>query len=419
MDLDNVVVTDLLSDDIAIQKMDPPAAATKDGVSTWNLGTFRPNESKAIIVSGSPKKAGSISTCASVAYDSGLCMTVPVVAPALQLALKGPAQALLCDTIELVYTVKNSGSGVARNVVVEGTLPAGLQTEGGRDSFTSKIGDLASGQSRDLIVKAKATKTGAFTNGGSANAEGGLTAKATDLTTTFTRPVLKIEKTGTAKSFVGRMVKYEIKLTNTGDAVSEATIVEDAIPSGLSFKSATEGGKVQGGKVRWNLGAIKPGESKALEVSLLAESLGSVRNKATASGECADAVSAEAATEIVGIPAILLEVIDLEDPIEVGTDLTYEIVVTNQGSAPATGVKVNCVVPANCEYVSGSGATAASASGNTIDFAPVGSIAPGKNVTFRVVLRGKSAADARFKVAMTSDQLSSPVEESEATNYYE
>ncbi len=41
-----------------------------------------------------------------------------------------------------------------------------------------------------------------------------------------------------------------------------------------------------------------------------------------------------------GIAAVMLEVIDIEDPIPVGDTATYLITATNQGSAPQTNMKV-------------------------------------------------------------------------------
>ena len=56
---------------------------------------------------------------------------------------------------------------------------------------------------------------------------------------------------------------------------------------------------------------------------------------------------------------------------------------------------------------------------NVVRFAPVGALAPKDKATWRVVVRGKSPADARFAVTLTSDQLTRPVQENEATYFYE
>ena len=52
-------------------------------------------------------------------------------------------------------------------------------------------------------------------------------------------------------------------------------------------------------------------------------------------------------------------------------------------------------------------------------FTPVGSLPPKAKATWSIVVRGKSAADARFTVVLNTDQLTRPVQENEATYFYE
>ena len=77
-------------------------------------------------------------------------------------------------------------------------------------------------------------------------------------------------------------------------------------------------------------------------------------------------------------------------------------------------------IPANTQFVSASGVTTHSVSGSTVRFQPLASLGAKDKASWRVVLRGAKPADARFRVSMTSAELGKiPVEETEATNYYE
>ena len=111
--------------------------------------------------------------------------------------------------------------------------------------------------------------------------------------------------------------------------------------------------------------------------------------------------------------------VDITDPVEVGQQTTYVITVTNQGSAADTNIRIVTKLPAEQSFVTATGATNATANGKTITFAPLGSLAPGASTSWRVTVRADSAADSRFSVEMTSDNLTSPVNETEATNLYE
>ena len=81
--------------------------------------------------------------------------------------------------------------------------------------------------------------------------------------------------------------------------------------------------------------------------------------------DCTDAVTADCSVDFEGIPAILLEVTDNPDPVEVGTTTTYTIQVTNQGSATDNNIRVVATLPASQSYVSAGGPTTASTSAAT------------------------------------------------------
>src|SRR5262249_36601485 len=149
---------------------------------------------------------------------------------------------------------------------------------------------------------------------------------------------------------------------------------------------------------------------------------GAGKNTATVTAVCGEGV-ASVSTEIKGIPGILLEVVDQSDPIEIGQNETYSIMVTNQGSEDCTNVKIQATVPDQMEFVSAGGATTGQVAGQVVTFAPLPALAPAARATWTVVAKGKDTAgndtaDVRFKVIMTGDQLTSPVEETESTHIY-
>ena len=216
-----------------------------------------------------------------------------------------------------------------------------------------------------------------------------------------------------------RTIKYTLTVTNTGDGVARSAKLVDMLPSGTTFISASEGGRHSGGNVTWLLGDMAPKAKRTFEVSVKPNAIGTYVNNATASAFCASDVSAKWETEVDGIPAILLEVVDLEDPNQVGSTVTYRIQVTNQGSATGRDIVIKAMVPAQMEFISGTGPSSASSTGADVSFAPFANLAPGETATYTIKVRAKSAADVRFKVSMTSAQSSVPVEETESTYIYE
>jgi uncharacterized repeat protein (TIGR01451 family) len=146
---------------------------------------------------------------------------------------------------------------------------------------------------------------------------------------------------------------------------------------------------------------------------------GTITNYVTAAATCAEGVRASVKTSVAGIPAVLLEVIDIDDPVEIGGQTTYVITATNQGSSPGTNISIVCTLEENEQYVSSSGATRGTLADDTVTFTPLRSLAPKAKATWRVVVKAVKAGDVRFKVTMNTDQITRPVQETEATHLYE
>ncbi len=417
MSLDNVIVSDQADAGFRVTGSAPQGQGGPDGY-TWNLGTMGPNETRTIRVNGTATREGTISSCATVEYSSALCATIPVVQPKLSITKSGPAEVLKCEDIVYKIEVRNSGSGSVQNVRIKDELPAGLTTKDGKRTVDMAVGTLAPGQSRAFNVTAQANKAGSFSNKATASGSNNLTATSNTVTTVVRQPKLTITKTCEAREFIGRSADFTITVKNTGDGVARDTVIEDVVPSGARFVSASDGGRLTGNRVVWNAGTLQPNASKTVSVVMTRATSGTLRNTASARAFCADAVTDSCETVFAGIPAILLEVIDVEDPIEVGDTETYVITATNQGSAPDTNIAMTITLESNWKYVSSTGATVGTISGNTLTFAPLKSLAAKQKAEWRVIVRAVSEGDTRFKVTMNTDELKRPVEETEATNVY-
>jgi uncharacterized repeat protein (TIGR01451 family) len=394
-----------------------PAGALTGNTAKWSIGQLGPRASATVSVRGRAKATGEIIGCSDVTFDiPEACLSIRAVQPALKIEKTAPATAILCDVIPTKIVVTNTGSGSATNVNVRDVLPAGVQTIDGRSEVTVNLGTLAAGQAREISVQTKATKAGTYTNTATVTADGGLTAQAS-ATTAVRVPVLVVKKTGPAIRFVGRPATYAITVTNTGDAEARNTVLVDQVPAGVQVVSATQGATAAGSQVSWQLGTLAPGASKTVSLNVRMTTQGVKRNVATASAYCAKG-AAELTTTVKGISAILLECVDLEDPIEVGSNVTYVITVTNQGSAVGTNTVIDCTLPDEQQFVSATGPTKGTAAARKVTFAPLASLAPKATATYRVIVKAVKEGDVRFGVSLTSDQMTSPASETESTHQY-
>lgn len=417
VDLKNVTVKDDVPGTFNVSSVSVKPATSGNNM-VWNFGTLPAGAEKVIVISGTPTAPGKLENCLAVSHELDTCVAVNVVAPALKLEKVAPASVLKCDPIPFKLTITNTGVGDARNVVINDTLPDGIVTEDGKKTVAINVGTLPAGKSASYTVNAKATKTGTFTNSASASGLGGLSANASS-TTSVLSPELKITKTGPAMRFLGRPVDYTITVTNAGNGVAKNVVIQDIIPAGATSIATSDGGQLANGKISWMVGDLAPKASKTVTVKVVGNQLGTIVNTASATAYCAEAVTATAKTEIKGIPAILLECIDLVDPVEVGGETTYVITVTNQGSLTGTNIGVTVTLEDAAEYVSATGPTTAAVSGKVIKMAPLPTLAPKERQSWQVKVKAVKSGDIRFTIEMNSDQIDRPVKETESTNFYQ
>ncbi len=385
----------------------------QSGAGTWSIPSLAPGESAVVRVTGRATSADAVNSCAEARYRVPLCDTIDVVEPALAIVLEGPADAN-CDCYDLRVMVTNTGSGVAENVQVAVQLPAGLTTN---DSLNLSAGNLAAGESKQSMIRVCAANAGSNTANASATS-GQLNVASNPVTTVVRRPMLAINCSAPSTMFLGRPAPVTISVSNTGDAASENTVLTYNVPAGATVTDAG-GGTVQGGQVVWSMGSLAAGASRDVRVSINPGGIGTYNATASVNGSCNTAASCPLSTEVRGIPAILLEVVDITDPVLVGEETTYVITVTNQGSATDTNIRISHTLEAGQTFVSAGGATTATSTGQQITFAPLPSLAAGAKAEWQVRVRANAAGSVRFSTSMTSDQLTRPVEETEATNQYE
>ncbi|HAV65217.1 MAG TPA: hypothetical protein DCY13_22950, partial [Verrucomicrobiales bacterium] len=157
---------------------------------------------------------------------------------------------------------------------------------------------------------------------------------------------------------LGRPANVCLVLSNTGDAAEPRATVSLAIPATMSLTAATGGGEESAGDVVWEIHNLGPGESRQLCATFDASQTGMQALAATVRGGRGITAQTRCEMLVAGVPAVLLEVVDLDDPVAVGGTATYEITVVNQGSAALTRLTLNCRLADGQSFLAGSGTTA-------------------------------------------------------------
>ncbi len=121
--------------------------------------------------------------------------------------------------------------------------------------------------------------------------------------TLVTRPQLTLEHTTTREVLVGEEVVFNIKLSNPGTGAATNVFIEENVPTGLQHFNGSE--------LEYQIGTIRPGESRMLELTLKADQAGLVRNVLHARADGNVAVEDSCELEVVS-PELRVR---LRDPI--------------------------------------------------------------------------------------------------------
>ncbi len=294
-------------------------------------------------------------------------------------------------------------------------LPDGLEAVG---ATSRNVGNIPSGGSADASFTVRPSSGGTYTASIRVTSDNTEPVECASITTSVCAPSISIDLSGTNRWYMGNPGVFTAVVSNTGSCDAAGVRVNADLGANLRYISSTEGGTGSGSSANWNLGTLKAGESRTLEFRVDGTRIAEGNITVAAKGDCAAEVRDSEPTDVQGIPAILLEVIDVTDPVRVGESTTYVITATNQGSAVGTNIRIEASVE-DMTITGTSGATDGSVSGKNVTFASLASLAPGAKAEWRVTVRVDEAGDQRFSVTMNSDQLKRPVNETEATNCYE
>ncbi len=417
MDVADTFIVDTLPPGATYVGSEP--AAVQDGNKlTWQLNNLARGETKAIQVTVKADREGELANCATVSAIPRVCVSTMVGKAQLALQKTGPEMVPLGQNVIYTVTVLNTGSTVARNVVVTDPVPEGFSSTNGENELRFELGDLAAGASKTLPITLRADKRGRICNKALADSSNAGKAEA-EACTTVVQAGVKIEKkTENAELFINRAASYEIVVSNPGDVDLTGVVVTDTAAPETVIATA-EGATVNGQTATWNLDTLRAGEKKNLAVKILSKVPGSFCD--TASVTCAQGLqdSAQACTVWKGVTGLLLEMVDDPDPIQVGEVSQYTVRVTNQGSTiPISELNIVATLPAELEVVPGTVSDGGVVNGQTITWPTIPTVGPKASVVRIYTAKAVKAGDARSKVAITTAVRKEPIEKTESTTVY-
>ena len=396
-----------------------PRANAEGDVLWWDLGTLAAQERKELIVRVVPDGRGQFACNAWVTFTGAAVMRIHVREPRLALKVTPPPKALVGDPAAFVFTISNPGDGPVEQVRIRAALSDGLEHPAGR-VIEFNGGNLAPGESRSMQLLCAVKAGGEQKCEGVAEAQGDLRAKDR-ASINVVVPRLDLEVSGPKLRYLDRKAVYSLKVTNPGDGPASQVVLTDVIPAGFKFSAASDGGRPDPAHrtVSWFLGDVGPAQSKEVKLEVVAVAPGEHQHHVTAQAARGVKADHHLVTRVEGMPALLLEIMSTEKSIEVGSDTSYEIRITNTGSKEETDIKLTGILPDAVKLRHANGPTRYQVQGKEVVFEPLPRLAPRADAIYRIHVKAVAPGDVRFKAELTSASLVEPVIEMESTRIYQ
>jgi uncharacterized repeat protein (TIGR01451 family) len=157
---------------------------------------------------------------------------------------------------------------------------------------------------------------------------------------------------------LGGVVVYELTVTNVGSSVARGVVMEDRLPGGVSFLEVwtTQGAATnEEGLVRVVLGELGVGSNAVVTLRVRAEQVGWVTNRVRVSSGDLELNAAdnevESVVEVVPAADVGVSLNVSAGEVLLGSEVVYEMTVTNGGPSGATGVELTDVMPSGWSFV--------------------------------------------------------------------
>lgn len=266
---------------------------------------------------------------------------------AIVLEKRAPEQVQVNVPATFVLVVRNVGRVPASQVLIRDRIPKGARLVQASPQPTRQEGDrlewdlatLPPGETVQITTELIPTQPGEL---GSV-AEVSLAAVAA-CRTRCTQPKLVIEHSAPPQILVGQQVVMNITVRNDGDGPAENVTIRETVPSGLRHQSGNE--------IENPIGRLLPGQSRNIQLPLLATQAGQVQNTVRVTG---DGKLSDEHTVALQIVAPSLQV-NMDGPTRryLSREAVHQMSVKNNGTANATNVQMMAQLPRGLKYQSSS-----------------------------------------------------------------
>ena len=305
------------------------------------------------------------------------------------------------DSFTYTITITNDGTGLSNNIILTDTLDSDLTLNSASASYqksgntyTFQIDPLEAGEEYELTLNV--TLNNNSTKDNIVNTAIATESNKDPVDDSTTTPVINshiiIEKTASTKTLrPGETFTYEIKVTNNGDAPSNAITIRDTLDSRLELLQASTG-SITGNTFTHTINTLGINESTTIRLTAkvleTTPSGVSINNIATATEEQKDPVSAEEEVNVVDSTVTITKT-SSKRVVNVGEEFAYTITINNTSDYDSKELTLTDTINNNLTILSAPGSNI---NGQTITY-NVGILKAHETKSFEIIVRANDTTD--------------------------
>jgi uncharacterized repeat protein (TIGR01451 family) len=413
-----VKITDYVPRGARLESAHPEFIRTPTGAIQWELVALEPGEEASVSMKVTPLTEGEIGSVATVSFATRASVRTVSTKPQLTIRQTFNKTALIGETVLVNIVVSNPGSGDATGIVIEADIPTELSHVAGNE-LEYQIGTLRPGQSKQLQLRLLAKTAGLIQNMLTVRGKGQIENRSIE-PMRIVAPALQVSLRGPAIRYLDRQTTYSVDVVNPGTASARNVELVAYLPKGLKFVATDHHGEYDNSEhaVYWKLEELPPQIGDSVKLTAIAIEPGEQKVRLEGTADLGVRARFEHVVRVQSVPELEFSVQDTADPIELGSDTTYEIKVVNRGTRTATGVQIAALFPQALKPIQGGGPSDVRIEGQTALFSPLQLLAPGAEAVFRVKAKAIAPGDNVIRVQISSDDKTTPVTKEESTRVY-
>lgn len=326
--------------------------------------------------------------------------------PKLKIEKTAPPKAVLNQPMIYHILVRNIGASAAHQVVVEDQVPEGTTLTGtiprgemANNRLVWRLGVLNPGEEKKIAVRVIPTKEGQVGSVAKVSFVAEVAAR-----TVVASPKLNLEMSGPGNAIVGDALTYHFEIENTGSGDASKVFLRNVLPKGLSHPS--------GDDLEYEVGLLKAGEKKEIDLTLNAAKAGEFSTKALLVGAGGLKTETSAKVKILGDRLTITRTGPKRR--YVGRRASYSNTLVNQSERKVQAVRVVESVPAGMEFVKASAGGQFDPNNRTVTWT-IAELGPKANQLLQLELLAKAEGPQASQVTAFDPNGSRAVVKSETT----